>query len=389
MLEALQAKWEFFVYLLVQIYLLISLHFRGWLSTWKSVKIPSIYPYFADMRVIQNDLPISNSVSAHSLGQRSAINLDYPRIWLGIGRIARLDLETHFTLFVGVYVGSFVVICALLLWRFPSFFLLAVSLSSSVLLGVERGKNDLLMFDLISTCMFTSFLILVPLFFASSLKIYPILALAIWTTNFWRFSKKVVLFGFTLSLISLFSWVGQLHKISQSNTATSDRSLTYGPKIFAAALKTLSQSQLRIIFLILTLLLLSAFAIIDKYFLKLDFKNLRINRIEVRLFLSGSIVFVTTFIFSQNWDYRLIFLIFCIPYIWNNLPRRISFILLICLLGALNSIYLQIYLPYGHAGLAIELGSKFLSFTLILYILVRVLESNSRDYLASGAPAAH
>ena len=60
-----------------------------------------------------------------------------------------------------------------------------------------------------------------------------------------------------------------------------------------------------------------------------------------QLFLLGSSVFIFTFIFGSNADYRLIFLFLVLPYVLNYYQGKNKVIFLFCLFISLNSLFFE------------------------------------------------
>lgn len=155
----------------------------GWARTWSALQVPAMMPIFADMRVIQAATELSRhgiDPQTHSLEPISVFPMNYPSIWIGIGEVLNLPAESHFLVVCALVLLSFVGVGCFLLYRFPSYGLLACLLSTATLLGMERGNCDLVVF-----CLVFAFVIalprnwsLVPLLLAIALKLYPVFAIA-------------------------------------------------------------------------------------------------------------------------------------------------------------------------------------------------------------------
>ena len=63
------------------------------------------------------------------------------------------------------------------------------------------------------------------------------------------------------------------------------------------------------------------------------------NLLTQKYFLAGASIYIGTFIFGANADYRLIFLILTIPYIMGIEDRKIKYLLLFCYFFSFNSFY--------------------------------------------------
>ena len=139
-------------------------------------------PVFADTRTVQGALVSIEqgyNPQIENPGDPWQRPMNYPLIWVNIARFFQLENETNFLLFVVSYVIAYVVGCLILLWMFPSFYMLLAMFSGALLLAVERGNNDLLVFVLMLAGVLISrvphrLYARVPLFLsAAALKIYP------------------------------------------------------------------------------------------------------------------------------------------------------------------------------------------------------------------------
>jgi hypothetical protein len=83
--------------------------------------------------------------------------------------------------------------------------------------------------------------------------------------------------------------------------------------------------------------------LLDRYKLKSSFLREDYFSIsfEKKLFLIGAVIYLGTFVISSNWDYRLIFLIFCIPCILNMTQRFFKIVSLSSIVLASNQLVLQ------------------------------------------------
>jgi hypothetical protein len=62
--------------------------------------------------------------------------------------------------------------------------------------------------------------------------------------------------------------------------------------------------------------------VVALYFRKIKSYLMQTDRLDFSLFLAGSSIYLGTFIFSPNWDYRLIFLIFFVCRSWKQSDFR-------------------------------------------------------------------
>ena len=97
------------------------------------------------------------------------------------------------------------------------------------------------------------------------------------------------------------------------------------------------------------------------YFSKIK-DYLQADGFESSLFLAGASIYTGTFIFSSNWDYRMIFLGLCVPFVeTKRFPLGGIFVILIIV--AMNESILTPWL--GRPGLAIVLLAKIAVFAVL------------------------
>lgn len=151
----------------------------GWTPTWAALTVPTEMPPFSDMRSVQGAIDAVH----HGLNPQVANpgdpwhrTMDYPIVWERIAERLHFELERDYLSFEIALVLAFLASVAGLLWRAPSPWLVAASFSSSVLLLVERGNNDLAVFSLVYLAEAVPLAIgLGVLFVAALLKLYPML----------------------------------------------------------------------------------------------------------------------------------------------------------------------------------------------------------------------
>ncbi|MBY0379543.1 MAG: hypothetical protein K2P99_03965, partial [Burkholderiales bacterium] len=279
-----------------------------------------------------------------------------------------LQNEIHFIVFTTVIILLYVISCCMLLKKYPSFWLFFAIISNASLLAVERGNSDLLIFAVVVFAGLSSFMLLrsILIIIASILKVYPII------TVFSLWSRKLY-FTFTGMLISLF-FITQWQDLAQVRQSTPSPSgfLSYGSY-------NLSQSTVAIKLHITPLLLDAVLVVLSLiiYYKTRIFKKIENNDSVQKshiIFLIGGSIYIFTFMLSSNFNYRLIFLMLCIPYICLNLKPVLKYIILILILIISNfwlisliSIRVSSYLS-GMASIIIFISI----FTLLYDALIRL-----------------
>ena len=307
----------------------------GWSGAWRLVAVPAKYPPFADMRTVQA------AIASEQRGLDPLVSnpddpwarpLNYPRVWVSVAKVFSLQNEAHYRSFVGGFVAAFVASIAALLWRYPSLWLLAAALSHSTLLAIERGNNDLIIFLLMAATAATQLPIIAVLLIAcaTTLKIYPAVAIVrLLQFPRWLIPGLVIVAGCVI-------W--QSADIATIAAATpASGYLSFGSKTMELMLSGMLRWWWILTALVAVALFVRRFAVQYLQPLTED-----INSLSGRLFLLGAAIFVAVFAVGSNWDYRLIFLLLCIPHIVEKCPLVLRVSLLTTLLLAMNE-YVLVY----------------------------------------------
>ena len=334
----------------------------GWGKTWNMLLVPSMYPPLADLRTVQASLQplnpnIENQVNAK--GDPWKREMNYPSIWIKLGQAFAIHNEINYQIFGGTIVLSFIISCLLFLRKYPSICLLIILFGNSFLLGVERGNNDLLIFSILYFSIISPILIrFILTLTAIALKIYPVFVLI----SFYRNIKILISLVFISTLYFIFNIDDLVHiKLSTPNSAT----LSYGSSSISSLIGFLNSYYIDIIMIVFSII----FTI--KYKIK---KSIGLNDKtdnEEIFFLTGSGIYIGTFLLSSNWDYRLIFLIFCIPYIIKYIPSLIKYNAIILIILSSNQMVLKKLL--GSSGIVICITSKILLFFLLSNITINII----------------
>ena len=190
-----------------------SFVFHGYERTWSSLGIYPLSPYFSDARVI------TASAEAKALGfdpmvynplLPKGVVMDYPRIWqllfhLGIDQKDTIYFEAVFVslFFLGVFLFAGEI-------NQPIAVALACGVfSPAVLLGIERGNNDLVIFFLLALSLMVIRKSTVAsagvIAFAFVLKLFPVFAAAVFFKEdrgrFFKFLTGSILFVGTYCII--------------------------------------------------------------------------------------------------------------------------------------------------------------------------------------------
>lgn len=350
-----------------------SILLNGWFTTWTALHIPSLVPPFADMRTVQGailsdkqglDPQISNP------GDPWARAMDYPKIWFWIAKLFQLNNETNYIVFVGIYVLAYLVSCFLLLRKFPSVYLLLAIFSWPSLLAVERGNNDLLAFVLIlaGIALSQGYFRAISILLATVLKVFPVVSVV-------TLAKKPKLF-ILLALLSAIYFIGiagQLKVLQGGNTALTDPAAifaAYGFEAHMLMIRQIIRGQPVAVYTLLKYGLIGVSLGLSVAISRIkSLKPASSSPFKTDLFIAGGSLFAGTYLVTSNWDYRLIFLLLCIPYILSIQSRVVRHSMLIGILLASNAPFIGDF--YNQPGIMIGNLSLYYVFLMMTACLVR------------------
>ena len=230
--------------------------------------------------------------------------------------------------------------------HFKVIFFINFLFSTTNFILIERYSTDLLIFILISLIIFLNqYIKIIFIFIGTFLKFYPFFSLLI-------FIKDKKFFFISFFALSLFLYFFYLDQILSTNENLIEMALfiAYGSRTMLKAFYFLSENYnffinennldlFRIIFISL-IFIYSVILTLLGYF---NSRTRQLNTVTLneQYFLIGSSIYIGTFIFAANADYRLIFLIFAIPYILDIKNILIKYILIFCIIISINSFLFQ------------------------------------------------
>ena len=364
----LDSKRSQLTFITVWAVIFLSILIFGWSTTWGALGVPTMFPEFADMRTVQGALHSLNEgfdPQINNPGDPWGRSMNYPSIWISIAEVFNFEVESNFKIFVSVMVLIFLSCCLLLLKQYPSLTFLALCFSGATLLAVERGNNDMIIFSLLyfSVTIGGGIYGLV-LLFATLLKVFPILAFPAFC-----YSVKTIFLMFVVAVIAGLMLLPELSSIKNSTPVSSH--LSYGSASVAEAI----QSKLNFNFpshVISVVIIFTAFVAWKLDFLRKRLSFSELNKHAKQMFLVGAYVYVGTFFLSSNWDYRLIFLLLCVPYLMSLDDRYLRSLISLSLIIAFNQLPLHFVL--GPTGVGVNILSKLILvvfFTVIIMVDLR------------------
>ena len=339
----------------------------GWTPTWTALTVPTDLPTFSDMRSVQGAIEaVHRGLNPQVVNPADPWHrtMDYPIVWERMAEGLHFEVEADYLSFEIVLVVAFLASVAGMVWWSPSWWLVAAAFSSSILLLVERGNNDLAVFSLVCLAQAVPLAAgLGILFVAALLKLYPVLC---WPA-FIR-SRNTLILAVVLGaafLLLLQDEFGAIHKAQPMRAY-----LSYGSPSFSYAFKVMGHVTV-------PGLLISAVLVVASLGALLLFANhirfVQDERFEARrrFFYAGAFVFLGTFVLGSNWDYRLTFLLFCVPLLATLQSAVFRRTLLVILLVSLNHSALGTW--FGLAGYAVNELAKGVLFVLLGAVTTMVL----------------
>lgn len=340
----------------------ISSFFTKYNVFWSRLGVTTMTPAFADLGFVLSafecyrrgyDILVENPCNEWNHP------MNYPRIWMSL---TFLGLDQSHTFLLGIFIGFlFFTLILIIIGHLNYAEALAYTIilcSPSVMLGVERGNTDLIIFILLSISLLLlrfprivvrgfSYLILL---LAATLKLYPIFALSIVFKENKRAAyvlAGVIVVAFILYVVSIFPDL----KYISAETLRSNQ-LSYGGiiifNIFFKLIKLLAPNQqglntikIALLGLVILLLLSIAYLLVRHRTASEDLSAL--NTDFLQSFRIGAGIYIGTFLLGNNWDYRLIFLIFTIPQIlaWIKSNSWVSLFSSLAFLGIIITLWLS------------------------------------------------
>ena len=324
--QALRSRLPVIVLCLVcSAFVAVLLATLGYERTWSLWNIQYLQPHFMDLRVVTAG---ADSVRAgldplfqnptHPMDQP----LNYPRLWQ---KLSYLGLSQSHTTALGLFVvAAFLVgLCAVLpaVGTGPLLLVGAGLLSPAVLLGIERGNIDLVMFSLVclAVVMVASLrfrgLAWLPILLAAMLKLYPVFAGIVLVRSRGTILLRSLLALSLSFLVYLYFNLDDLKKISEVTPRS--HNLSYGVNVVWMKVQEHAPSA-TLIARTLAMGLVAAVILVAL----LNRRRLAIvpdagaATIHFEAFRAGAAIYLGSFLLGNNWDYRLMFLLLTLPQLW-------------------------------------------------------------------------
>lgn len=259
----------------------------------------------------------------YSCKEITKYNFVYPKIWLEISRV----LKIYFINFIFFFIICYFFILYYFLKKELSFFFLFIFSPSSLLI-IQRANNDLViffilfLFGIIIISNKLKKLSFIPLIISIQLKIYPVFLIGLY------FLKKVFIKQYIqmlIVLLSIFFFIEEIISISKIYNK-SNVTLAYSSDTIFYIINYLVKINPQYIKIISIICMISLIGI--SFLFKIKIKEKQNSNNEI-FFLIGSITLITSFFLSNTYDYKFIFIVFCIPLILELKKNKKKILILI------------------------------------------------------------
>lgn len=349
---------------------------------------------FADTRVIEGAIRSSDAGlnpyfnNAFDILQR---NYNYPQILLGLRFLSWGEgwIIAFGTGIVMAYALGCWSLSRLIDHLSGKLIFAILSFSPACFLGLERGNIDMGVFSIIVLGVFLissnvasrRYVGYLLLFFTGILKIYPVFAFATaFSENRTKFFKilavVVVGFGFyLLSSIESFRWVAQM------TPAAPVQSFGFQTLPTLIDIRYLKQSQPELKLTITMISFVVCIALMILAYWRVRRKSVlhgqhRAYTTDGLLFLAGSALYIGCFLIGKNFDYRLVVLLMCLPFLLNNLrPGEFRFHRIL----VMTCVFFSMFVHFGNAGMVgmwVNEAANWILFGVLSYLFVYMLANH-------------
>ena len=199
---------------------------------------------------------------------------------------------------------------------------LLLLISPLSLLMMERCNSDLVIFSLVTAPIVffpqKKIAFIIFIFFAFLLKLYPLGAFLLAIYNFSYSKKIIIIYGFIFIITLLYIGInyGEF-AIIKERTPTSIYNLSFGISVLTENMiivKHLNKPfSYALTFFYILVLGITLFILFMKQKAKNTDLIIKLGNKEMNSFLIGSGIFLFSFFFTISWEYRLFFLLLCVP----------------------------------------------------------------------------
>lgn len=343
----------------------VALIAQGGHLAWQWFQVPATTPSFLDLRSVTSGWECTRKgidVLVRNPCDPFPRPANYPRMWLWP---SFLGLGQSSTLILGIFIAvAFFAGAIVLMGRVERFLdacvWAALLVSPGVMLGVERGNPDLIVFPLVVA----GVLMLrargavarvaahTALLFAAMLKLFPVFAFIALLRQPRRWAivgGALVSLGFAIYAVVTLNDILTIHRVLPQETYYSYgadvavRAVTLWLSVHYASLASLGNHgpESIVLWSAVALAVLVAIAIARLWKAPEETSDR-----ELDLFLAGSAIFVGSFVLEHNFDYRLVFLLLAVPQLlgWMRKSKLAG----VVLLGIVSTLWVSEVLSNGY-----------------------------------------
>ncbi len=314
----------------------LALIWSGGHQHWSRFYVPALNPPFIDLLNVTSGWECTRKgidVLASNPCDPSGRPANYPQMWMWA---SHLGLGPHQNTLLGLLVAVFFFLAALALVRRASLFeglAFGIALiSPAVMLGVERGNADFIIFSLVvgALALFRARRTWVRilshglLFLAAALKLFPVFAWGVLARQErrWRLlSGGLLLLAFAVYALVILDDIRTIRRVLPQ-----DVWFSFGAEVSVDAIRNaLTEPADRApggaagsnwpiaLALVAVALSISAWIAWRRRAIARMLEGSVRGDFALDAFVAGAGIFVGSFALQQNWDYRLAFLLFTIP----------------------------------------------------------------------------
>lgn len=376
--------WKVFFFLIFFVFLLLFNYEKQWYFFGNIIKFTSVGVY-EDLRLLLRGVDIYREGKDPFLANYTP-PYNYPSFWKYTSKLSFFNSKNlHEIAFI-----SIIFVLLLYLSILPhklgaknTFYSILLVLSPVSLLIFERANSDLIIFSILAVGILVSkrsILFFIPFILVSIfLKIFPVgcvLAIILWDKKI-KFNKVYIfsLVATVITALMYFSLNFNELKTLKKNTPFSLNELAYG---FSLPVKILVRNNhlqnIESYFMILYVILVAVLYYFFSRMNKITITNFNSN-LQRRFFFLGAGAFLFSFFVAINWEYRLFFLMFCLPYFFK---LNSKLLLTVVFIVFWNQTLYKIF-DFVH------LGDKFffLNQFIILFLSFMIIEIIRKNLLAA------
>lgn len=367
-----------FIILIILVYLFI-IQF-GWVQTWNFLRVTAMLPPHYDLRFYQygaaaieyghDPLFYGPAPWIAVLLQANSQTPEYFLTQFKIANYFKLYNENYFLIFANITIIAYLSCCyKIISLHKNSYWILILFFSYGPLLGIERTNNDIIIFlFLYWSAIFPNTFGAILNLLATTIEFWPALA----GVSFIK--KKIKLY--LVSLLLIF-FIYNFKSISTLSPEIRAGEISFGSKTVQSFLfSNFPSLEIKYFYVNFLLILLTLITLLAKKFrlFNIEFKKEH-SELEQRLFLIGAIIYCGLFIIASNYDYKLIFLIFCIPYLRKIKNKFQKYFVLISIILSSNQVLeneisFRIYNSFI-PSITLNLIFKCIVFIILLNLLIK------------------